>query len=242
MRASDWEIIEDIQVVQSLGGQDYATISTKVSSIRGLIKKLEVVETDASPIKQFKRKVLLEVTGRFTETWNDISFISAVLDIRFESKVMSSLSSSDADELSLYLEKEMSEVGHCESSEQDLIECPDVDQNQPSTSSLLSELISDAYDSAGSEGSVASDKIANELNHYMRCKATDFDPLTWWHNNKTCYPILSQLALKYLSIPATSTPCERVFSTAGRTATELRSSLTGKHVEALVFLKGNSHL
>ncbi|XP_077976163.1 E3 SUMO-protein ligase ZBED1-like [Styela clava] len=219
MRASDWEIIEAIlpvvepfdQVVQSLGGQDYATISTKVPSIRGLIKKLEVVETDASPSKQFK-----------------------------ENRVMSSLSSSDADKLLLYLEKEMSEMGHCESLEQDSMEFPDVDQNQPSTSSLLSELISDAYDSAGSEGSVASDKIANELNHYMRCKATNIDPLTWWHNNKTCYPNLSQLALKYLSIPAT--PCERVFSTAGHTARELRSSLTGKHVEAPVFLKGKSHL
>ncbi|XP_077976162.1 E3 SUMO-protein ligase ZBED1-like [Styela clava] len=65
MRASDWEIIKAIlpvvepfdQVVQSLGGQDYAPISTKVPSIRGLIKKLEVVETDASPIEQFKEKL-----------------------------------------------------------------------------------------------------------------------------------------------------------------------------------------
>ena len=34
------------------------------------------------------------------------------------------------------------------------------------------------------------------------------DPLKWWDVNKNNFPILSQLARKYLSIPATSVSSE----------------------------------
>ena len=40
-------------------------------------------------------------------------------------------------------------------------------------------------------------------------------PLEWWGVNKKRYPLLSQLAARYIAIPATSVPCERVFSLAG---------------------------
>ncbi|CAG8812499.1 3982_t:CDS:2, partial [Racocetra fulgida] len=39
------------------------------------------------------------------------------------------------------------------------------------------------------------------------------------------YPILAKLAHKYLSIPATSIPSERLFSSVGLTITEKRTSL-----------------
>ncbi|CAF5150683.1 unnamed protein product, partial [Rotaria sp. Silwood1] len=37
-------------------------------------------------------------------------------------------------------------------------------------------------------------------------------PLEWWYANQTKYPILSQLAYKYLCISGTSVPSERMFS------------------------------
>lgn len=65
------------------------------------------------------------------------------------------------------------------------------------------------------------------------------NPLTWWRNNCEKYPNLALLAKKYLCIPATSVPSERVFSTAGDIVTAQRSALKSEHVDMLIFLKKN---
>nr|XP_055075135.1 zinc finger BED domain-containing protein 4-like [Misgurnus anguillicaudatus] len=56
-----------------------------------------------------------------------------------------------------------------------------------------------------------------ELNNYMMSPTIDseMDPLTWWQVHQVDYPHLSILARKYLCIPASSSPSERLFSTSG---------------------------
>ncbi|GBP03134.1 Zinc finger BED domain-containing protein 1 [Eumeta japonica] len=41
------------------------------------------------------------------------------------------------------------------------------------------------------------------------------NPLLWWNSKRNKYPILANFARKFLGIPSSSTPSERVFSTAG---------------------------
>lgn len=69
----------------------------------------------------------------------------------------------------------------------------------------------------------------------------NLNPLDWWKVNQEKFPRLSQLAVKYLGIPATSVPSERVFSTASLVVNRLRSRLSPQHVDMLIFLRKNSH-
>lgn len=68
------------------------------------------------------------------------------------------------------------------------------------------------------------------------------DPLRWWRINGSCFPHLEILARKYLVIPATSTPSERVFSVAGIVVDKRRSTFTAEMIDALVFLNKNSFM
>ncbi|KAL0211071.1 hypothetical protein P9112_009369 [Eukaryota sp. TZLM1-RC] len=78
-----------------------------------------------------------------------------------------------------------------------------------------------------------------ELNMYEAeiPRPQSIDPLDWWKINESRYPILAALAKDIFTIQASSVPCEQLFSSAGRTHTEYRASLTDETVEALVSLK-----
>ena len=70
----------------------------------------------------------------------------------------------------------------------------------------------------------------------------DDSPLEWWRKNEHRFPGLSTLARRYLSVPATSVPSERIFSAAGRLVTKLRNGLSPAHIDASIFLAVNSVL
>ena len=68
----------------------------------------------------------------------------------------------------------------------------------------------------------------DELTVYLSLPEINFhsDPFTWWRDHRDRFPILSRLARIYLPISATSTPSERLFSTAGNLLTAKRTCLT----------------
>ena len=65
------------------------------------------------------------------------------------------------------------------------------------------------------------------------------DPLLWWGSKERSFPKLYRLAMRYLCIPATSVPSERVFSAAGLIVSRLRSRLLPEHVDMLIALNKN---
>ena len=65
------------------------------------------------------------------------------------------------------------------------------------------------------------------------------EPLSWWKLNKEVYPNLSNLMLRYLNVPASSVPSERVFSTAGKVLEKTRASLDPESANILIFLYHN---
>ena len=62
----------------------------------------------------------------------------------------------------------------------------------------------------------------------------EFDLLSWWKVNSHRFPVVSRMAKKFLTVPATSVSSESTFSTGGRTLDDYRSSLSPSMVEALV--------
>ncbi|XDV39812.1 hypothetical protein PO909_008999 [Leuciscus waleckii] len=84
-------------------------------------------------------------------------------------------------------------------------------------------------------------KIETELATYFLIPdiEPDTDPLEWWKLHQPNFPRLSLLAKKYLSIPATSAPSERVFSVGGGIVTCNRACLKPEVVDRLIFLAKN---
>jgi hypothetical protein len=87
-------------------------------------------------------------------------------------------------------------------------------------------------------------KSVSELDHYLDPILTpiaddNVNPFEWWASRKTQFPNVAKLARKYLSIPASSAPSERLFSDAGNLITSERTRLDPKLVEKMMFIRKN---
>jgi len=86
-------------------------------------------------------------------------------------------------------------------------------------------------------------QIKDEFQHYFDVvelpALEEYDPYLWWSTNKNQYPILHKLAMKYLHIPATSVPSERLFSDAKNLITPQKTRLNSSIINQLMFLKRN---
>ena len=70
-----------------------------------------------------------------------------------------------------------------------------------------------------------------EMRRYVQEKnITRHDPLIWWKEHAT-HPHLQQLARKYLCIPVTSVPAERLFSKVGELISKRSCLKVGREVE-----------
>lgn len=80
-----------------------------------------------------------------------------------------------------------------------------------------------------------------EFRQYLReptCDRND-DPLAYWQAAGKKYPSVRTLAMKYLGIPATQVPSEKLFSTAGNIVRAQRERLAPEHMQQLLFLHEN---
>ena len=124
--------------------------------------------------------------------------------------------------------------------------------NMPSTSTSLqnvgSKRIVNIFDSQDDVDIDCPDESLQEIIklEYFRYKkmeiknAENLQVLDWWKIHKKNFPHLFKVCQKYIHIPATSVPSERMFSLAGNIITEKRSRLLPKNVNLLTFLHHNS--
>jgi hypothetical protein len=82
--------------------------------------------------------------------------------------------------------------------------------------------------------------VADEVNRYLDEDSTeDDDPLAWWKQKEPLYSRVARLARKYLALPASSAPSERIFSKMNVVVDKRRASLDPDRVERMVFIKEN---
>jgi hypothetical protein len=61
--------------------------------------------------------------------------------------------------------------------------------------------------------------------------------LVWWKLKEECFPLIAHLAKQYLAIPATSTPCERIFSSGKQIMGPNRHNLNPETFHMLICLR-----
>lgn len=95
---------------------------------------------------------------------------------------------------------------------------------------------------AASSNQTDEDRTRKELNFYRSLpdEMTSINTVVWWLERKHTMPVLFDLSNWYLCPQASSTPSERVFSTAGDTASAERSQLLPENVDMTIFLKKNA--
>lgn len=86
--------------------------------------------------------------------------------------------------------------------------------------------------------------IRTQISKYFDAiQDTDADnALVFWYKNQDRFPQLHNLALKVLSVPASSAPVERVFSRGGIIMRPHRARLGHRMLQSLMFLKCNKAL
>ena len=75
--------------------------------------------------------------------------------------------------------------------------------------------------------------------HSLPNAKMDIDIYRWWQDRSNQFPLLYELAVKYLYLPATSSASERIFSTAGYVLNQRRTRLTGENLNNILFLNLN---
>lgn len=81
--------------------------------------------------------------------------------------------------------------------------------------------------------------MEQELSAYLLEEPTDEDPLQYWKRKSIDFPLLSQVAKKVFTVPATTTTVERIFSLVSKTLRPERCRPLPKNLETLIYLKAN---
>ncbi|XP_033220338.1 zinc finger BED domain-containing protein 4-like isoform X2 [Belonocnema kinseyi] len=227
------------EITREWSAEKYVTISKVIPTINGLREGLSTKKTKSNLVNNLKTEIRDEIKLRFglmeevkhfaVATLLDPRFKKidlkdhsrcalaiAIVKTLFDRKVQASaLDGSKSDESSENLagKKNSLELSirarHHKLAERDQRRKPDITDELPPELSLF------------------------HINPVVSLKT---DPIKWWVDNKSSYPTLTSIALRYITIMATSVLSERLFSKAGENMTARRNRLSGERLHKQPFL------
>ncbi|XP_015118310.1 zinc finger BED domain-containing protein 4-like [Diachasma alloeum] len=226
------QLMEPIESgIINISGSRYATCSVVIPLVRGIVSVIKKLSPETGPAKQFQEALLTRIMDKF----RDVELMpllgqATLLDPRFKK---------------VAFEKPLAVTTHLQridkllkdaSKQENLKSKENVEVNirrmAPSLWDLHDELVAKQAPEEEDQG------YHSELRQYLKGKviSREEDPFQEWEKLKPAYATLYPIAIKYLSIIATSVPSERIFSQAGKIKDDDRSRLTGENLNKLLFL------
>ncbi|XP_075985191.1 zinc finger BED domain-containing protein 4-like [Anticarsia gemmatalis] len=233
----------------AVSGDKYVTISLIIPLIKGLCLKMVEFETDnfteaAHIVIQHMKTAINDKLKPFES--RSACIIATLLNPHF--KKVGFKTDADVERAISYVHKEYSSY----LSSRQILRASAIESTATGDSSLendsdtpkkskLDSLLSfvDAHQNREIH-SVTADTIIDVRQYLAKplLPRTEY-PIEYWTFNENS---LKHVALKYLCIPGSSTPAERIFSKAGQVVTDRRNRLSSKHINALLFLNVNYNL
>lgn len=231
----------------ALSGEDYVNVSYVKPVLRLLnVNILNLNDDDTELTKPMKTTILDYLTDKYQDPTTDYLFDMLLLvDPRFKTQY---IYSDKTQKIQARVVSELESLltapsQHPAASAQPTTtsQSPGAERPPKKTRKTLARFLktSGVVTAASTSASPSlKEAIDGELKAYLSTPNADseMDPLEWWKIHEGNFPRVSQLARKYLCIPATSAPSERVFSTGGNIVTCQRATLKPDKVDELVFL------
>ena len=252
-----WQDLEVLESMKAALGQldDFTDMlsgeqKVTVSSIKPVLhvlksKVLKVCEGDANLTNSLKQRVLDYLLNKYDD--NDVDELLNVctyLDPRFkgvyiENEVDLALVKDRLAREGTEMIEDQEGVSEPTSSSQSSSVVSDPSIKKRKLSSWLKETVE--LQSSSSTPQTPDQKIKKEIEDYLKLPMLDaeMDPLQWWKVHMVVLPTMAKLAQKYLSVCASSSPSERIFSCSGNIVSKKRTLLKPEKVNMLVFLNRN---
>lgn len=203
-------------------------------------RHLREEDDDSATTKALKKKLVEEIDRRWRVTdATEPTVLGAATDPRFKQlKWLSEEEKQQVHREVTALAESLASAGEDEGGSEAASPIKRAKTDREKERDLL--LSMDEDDGEPSQGGASANTTECELDDFLKDRSrVDSGPLDWWRQNAHRYPKLATVAKRFLSIPDTSTPSERIFSKAGFIVNKSRSSLLPKHGDTLVFLSHN---
>lgn len=226
IRAAVKQLEPFYQVTKIVSGESYLTMSSVLPLINNIHDAIIVAQDS-----ELKQLLINSMNTRFLNHENTFIYAAtAFLDPRFKTHAFKF--GYAVEKVKRELAEQMTPVPV-----QTVPQQPSMEVQQPPTSSLWARFDQNIATVIKNSSSVTISETT-ELRRLMEEPPIPRheDPLYWWKTHDGLFPQLAQLAKRYLSVPATSVPSERLFSVAGQLISQRRANLSDDKIDQILFL------